>query len=154
MRDSSGRIGRVMRLAWVAAGCVVVAVAGCGRDGPERTPVVGRVTYRSEPVKTGEIRFLPIKDTKTPMWGASIVGGQYAADGNGGVPVGVHKVEIIAWREKAVASQSSANLPPGLHVGKAPQEQYLPAKYNSQSELEITIEPGSGKIVRDFALTD
>ena len=154
MRDGSGRMRWAVRIARVAVASFAAAAGGCGSDGPQRMPVVGKVTYRGEPVKMGEIRFLPIKDTKTPMWGASIVDGQFVADGKGGVPVGTHRVEILGWRAKPGASRSATNLPPGLNSRKTPQQQYLPAKYNSQSELEISIEPGSGKVVRDFALTD
>ena len=33
-----------------------------------------------------------------------------------------------------------------------PRQQYLPEKYNTQSELTLTIEPGSGPITEDFVL--
>jgi hypothetical protein len=36
---------------------------------------------------------------------------------------------------------------------ETPLEQYLPKKYNLQSELRMTIEPGAGAIEKDFPLT-
>ncbi len=32
--------------------------------------------------------------------------------------------------------------------------QIIPAKYNAKTELSITIEPGSGGVIRDFELSD
>ena len=52
--------------AWVAAGFLVLGAGGCGRSGPERRMVTGKVTYRGAPVEKGMIRFFPIKDVETP----------------------------------------------------------------------------------------
>ena len=116
--------------------------------------VRGTVSYEGQPVESGQIRFHPIKDTRTPMWGAYIRDGQYEAYGKGGVPVGTHRVEILAHRVKpgaAEMAESAASDP--LLVG-LPTEQYLPEKYNTKTELEITIEPGSGRVTRDFDLSE
>ena len=40
----------------------------------------------------------------------------------------------------------------GAKATRPPATQYLPARYNRQTELEITIESGSGPVTRDFAL--
>lgn len=142
---------------WRRASCVLLLVAtvlgGCGDRGPKKAVVTGKVTYCGEPVVSGEIRFVPDKETPTPSWGALIIDGQYSAFGRGGVPVGTHKVEVYGWRTKERSAGQAASMPLGA-AEIPPKEQYLPVKYNIQSELKITIEPGSGKIVRDFALTD
>ena len=47
--------------------------------------------------------------------------------------------------------------PPNLdrNPNVKPREQFLPARYNVNTELEITVEPGSGgRITRDFELTE
>ena len=59
--------------------------------------------------------------------------------------MGTLKVEILAWQ---------TNAQDGFDPSEVSGGQYLPAKYNTRSELEITIEPGNGKTVRDFILTD
>lgn len=147
-QDGLYRPGWTAWIVWAAAGCLAVS-GGCGRGGPERVVVSGQVTYRGESVKHGEISFIPIKGTQAPMSAASIVNGRYDAGSNGGVPVGIHHIEIVAWHEL-----TTANVPKGMPVGRIPRDLYLPAKYNTQSELEITITPGSGKIIHDFTLTD
>ncbi len=142
--------------------CVVCAVAvavaiggGCGRGKLERAVVSGKVTYQGQPVAKGKIRFIPIKGTQTPMWGAFIRDGGYKASGKGGVPVGTHKVEIVAWRTKSDVVETANTPRSDLSLGGAPMgQQYLPEKYNTKTELEITIPPGSGKVVRDFDLTE
>ena len=143
---------------WMAltlvAGCLTMACTGCGRDGPERAVVTGKVTYCGEPVKKGIIRFKPTKGTKTPPWGANIIDGRYEAFGKGGVPVGTHKVEIMAWRDAQPKSAQAANDSMDVAGGAISGKQYLPPKYNTRTELEITIEPGSGEVARDFILEE
>ncbi len=148
---SSGTLFQRAAKLGLACGVCVVAVAiigGCGPGGIERAVLSGTVTYQGQPVKKGVIRFIPIKGTKGPSWGAHIIDGRYKAAGKGGVPVGTHKVEILAYRPKAAAP------PPGREPDTIPPEQYIPDKYNAKSVLEITIPPGSGKVVENFDLTD
>ena len=131
-------------------------LCGCGRSGPERAVVSGTVTYLGRPLAQGAIRFLPTGETKTPMSGALIVDGKYLADKRGGVPVGTHQVVIEAFRPihgAGTGGDAPASGAPASGSGLVPREQYLPARYNSQSELEITIEPGAGQLERNFELT-
>ena len=153
MRSDFKGFGLAVPLSLMAVACLALAVAGCGPSGPERVVVSGKVTYRGVPLKTGEIRFIPIKGTEGPMWGALIADGQYTADGKGGVPVGTHRVEILATSVREMGEGGRGfDGPPKPGMNRTPRK--LPAKYNRQSTLEITIEPGSGSIVKDFALTD
>jgi len=39
-------------------------------------------------------------------------------------------------------------------MDNVPKEQYVPAKYNTSTELQITVEPGSKEIVKNFELMD
>jgi len=146
------------RLAVASAFCCAVAavvLAGCGQDGPERAVVSGTVTYQGKPLEEGQIRFLPVKGTEAPVSGGAIRKGEYRVDAKGGVPVGTHRIEIIAYRVPPESLEILKTLPPdATETEMPPREQYIPAKYNADSELEITIPPGSGAIRRDFQLTD
>jgi hypothetical protein len=135
---------------------VAVAITGgCGPSGPERAVLSGTVTYQGQPVKEGVIRFIPIKGTEGPSWGAHIVDGRYKAAGKGGVPVGTHKVEILAYHTKPRPARSADSPPSGFELDvPPPREQYIPEKYNTATVLELTIPPGSGKVIRDFDLTE
>ena len=128
---------------------VLVGLAGCGGgDGPERVVVTGKVTFQGQPLANGEIRFVPTKGTEAPVSGASIAEGAYRADGLGGVPVGTHKVVIQGFR----AADTPVHDP--IEGDYYPREQYLPTKYNDQTELEITVQPGSGTVTKDYELTE
>ena len=146
---------RLSKLAstWVLVAAVLSAalLSGCGRgDGPERVVVSGTVTYRGQPLEKGQIQFFPAQGTKAPMAGAEIVAGKYKVDAKGGVPVGTHRVEILALRPAPLPK----NLPPEALDQGVPMQQYIPAKYNAKSELELTIAPGSRPVAKDFSLTD
>jgi hypothetical protein len=153
-RRSLGRIRFVF-----CFGCALTApfFSGCGggNRGPERVAVSGTVTYHGKPIPDGTIRFVPLPAFPVPATSALIVDGKYKADGNGSVPVGTHKIEIEAYRKTKGASPLPAGKPlPPRYSGDSLREQYLPKRYNADSQLQITIEPGSREVTKDFDLTD
>ena len=46
------------------------------------------------------------------------------------------------------------NTPLPKSMDDPPRKQLLPAKYNTQSELEFAVEAGQDEITQDFDLTD
>ena len=130
---------------WPAA--LLAAAAGCGDAGPERVVVTGEVTYRGVPVYQGEVRFFPKEGTDTPMSGALIQDGRYTADALGGVPVGTFRIEVTGYR--------AARKTEGVDVeNQTDGGQYLPARFNSASELELVVPPVSGPVTHDLRLAD
>jgi len=122
---------------------------GCRRDsGPERVVVSGAITYRGRPVSVGSIRFVP-EGVSLPSAAANIVEGKYRADNKGGVPVGTHKIQIEGYDRGG--PKSAAGGPP---VSKARGRQFVPSRYNTESQIQITIEPGSREITKNFDLTN
>ena len=102
-----------------------------------------------EPLARGEIRFVPAKGSTGPVSVANVVEGKYCADSRGGVPVGTQHIQVFAYR---IRQGGPTRDPNDQHAGPPPAEQYLPAKYNSASELEMVVEPGRGEIRKDFEL--
>lgn len=148
--NSHGALVRVGHLLSIAGVTVAALGAGCNRgDGPERVVVAGAVAYQGEPVSQGLIRFTPVKGTTGPITVAKIVNGKYTVNANGGVPVGSQAVEISGYRPDPKYASRSA---PGPVRDWPPRQQYLPVKYNAKTELEIRIESGRGKIVKDYDL--
>jgi hypothetical protein len=131
-----------------------VMLVGCGGSGDlDRVVVTGKVTYNGEPIKNGEIRFVPIKDTRGPVSGGSIVNGVYTAKGLGGVPIGTYRVVIRASRAvKGAKPESVGDDPSGEEYVRG--EQYVPEKYNVKSELELTVPAGNRRITQDYNLVD
>jgi hypothetical protein len=126
----------------------MVGISGCSGDrGPERVVVAGTVTYRGKPVDEGIIRFTPVASSLVPVIGARIADGKYTVDGHGGVPVGTHKIEIEGFRLLA-----GVTAPVGARG--VPHEQYIPKRFNAESQLQITIPSGSREITKNFELTD
>ena len=135
--------------------CAVLAVllGGCGGDrGPQRVVVSGTVTYRGKPISDGTIRFMPLPTCPAPMSGAKIVDGKYTVDMHGGVPVGTHKVQIEAIR--SIRNASMSNLPGPHPLQEGGLEQYIPKKYNVNTQLEITLDPADRKIGKNIDLVD
>jgi hypothetical protein len=132
-----------MRYTFLALSLAAI-LAGCSKSGPVKTTVSGAVTYNSEPVEVGIIRFIPTGGTEGPLATATIADGRYTATAAGGVPVGKHKVEILGYVELPRA----ANLPP---MAPTAREQYIPDEFNKSSKLEFTID-SAGEVSKDFAL--
>ena len=69
----------------------------------------------------------------------------------GALPVGTHKVRIESYRSQNIAASPQTS-PMGPIGG--PRQQFIPKKYNLETQLEVTIEPGSRSIAKNFELTD
>jgi hypothetical protein len=142
---------RTIRCVLLGCVCATALLSGCGGDrGPARVVVSGSVSYNGKPISEGIIRFVPDKSASKPTMATVIKDGKYNADGLGGVPTGTHKVQIEAMRR--IGNEPSGNSS-SLHAGGNLQ-QFIPKKYNAISQLEITVPSGSGKITKDFELTN
>lgn len=123
-----------------------MVLAGCGAaSGPQRASLSGTITLDGTALERGVISLVPIAGTKGPTAGVEIVAGKYTiAQSTGPVP-GHYRVEITANRKTGKIRDE------GGMVGKVEvTEQYIPAKYNTASTLELDIVAGSNS--RDFKL--
>lgn len=119
---------------------------GCNYgDGLARAIVRGTVTLDDQPVRDGQIRFVPQGDTLGPVTIEAIKEGQYRCAHSGGVPVGTHRVEILAFHPDD---------PEPKEPGERSRRQLVPAKFNRESQLTVTISSDDGEVVQDFALAD
>jgi hypothetical protein len=149
-RRGSARACLGIALAWALT---PVFFGGCRKEGPERVILSGTVTYKGKPVAEGTILFTPAANSQVPSAGASIVDGNYKVDVHGGVPVGTHRISIQAYRSVPFTLPPGQPEPRNYSQGKL-RQQYLPKTYNANSQLVITIEPGSRAITKNFDLTD
>jgi hypothetical protein len=130
---------------WIGLVLVGAATGGCSDRGPERVVVSGTVTHNGQPVPEGTIRFDPVQTSLVPGAGAAIKDGRYTVDVHGGVPAGTHRIRIEALRQ--------IKAPPGSPFAHG-LKQYIPKKYNDNTQLTISVESGCPRITKDFALTD
>lgn len=127
-------IGCLRRI--VAAGAVVVALAGCSRD--PRVECAGTVTFAGEPVEEGSIGFFPLAGGSRSE-GAVITAGRYRAR----VLPGRHRVEIRASRAMT-DFKGPSDLGP-------PRQDYIPEQFNAQSTLEVDVAaPGPNDLPFDL----
>jgi hypothetical protein len=110
----------------------------------QKVVVQGTVVFDGQPVANGEVRFYPMPGTHGPVSGGPVRDGRYIAQGRGGVPVGRHAVEILAFRPSSGARAA--------HPEGGPVEQYLPKKFNEETELtaEVTGEENPATITFDL----
>ena len=137
------------------AGFLVISLmvtGGCGWSGdPNLVKVFGTVTYGDQPLEKGQIRFVPIEGTVGPTSGAEIMNGKYTVTNRGGVPFGTHRVAIRAYRPDEGARPIGENVP-GYEPGDKPLEQYIPARYNTQSKLTAVVPQGAKRHEANFQL--
>jgi hypothetical protein len=144
MRQHSTPHRRPATLLATLALLIGAMTTGCGKSSDlEKVVVAGRVTLDGQPISNGEIRFIPDQGTKGPISGGPIKDGAYKADGRGGVPVGAHRVEIRGYRPQGGQQPAASE--------GGPAEQYVPGKYNDQTELKATID--SDTTTQDFELS-
>ena len=113
--------------------CCIVAVTGCG--GVQRESLEGVVTLDGQPLQNGYITFQPQSDTRGPTAGAQIDSGKFAIPASKGTFAGHFRVEIISTRlsGRTIADRDGTLVPA--------KEQFLPKKYNVQSNLEVQVNP-------------
>lgn len=126
---------------------LALSMCGCGpSDGIQKVIVQGTITFEGEPLASGQIMFYPIEETQGPVSIALIEQGKYIAELKGGVPVGTHRVKIEGFRRPTAA-------PPGMNLEELGREQYLPPRYNSQSDMTTKLNADESPATRDYDLT-
>jgi hypothetical protein len=98
------------------------------------TEVQGTGKVNGKPVEEGAIDFEPV-DGLTPTGGGIITNGQYSAK----VPVGLMKVSIKSFKP-GPSRKEYENDPNSRMISIKVQE--LPAKYNTETELQYEVKPG------------
>ena len=125
---------------------VCCQLLGCNDgDGLSRAVVSGSVTFQNQLVRDGQIRFVPQGHTQGPLTIEPIKNGQYRCARLGGVPVGMHRVEILAFHPDD---------PEPKGPGERPRRQLIPPRYNRESQLTVNISSNDGPVVQDFKLSE
>lgn len=137
------RSGIVFRCALLG---IAFVVSGCNES--PRNAVSGTVTFEGQPLADGYVMFVPLNGTPGPTAGANIKDGKFEVEQQGSVFAGDFRVEIVASRpsNRKVLSQESGKM-------VTVPEQYIPIRYNQESELQASVEPG-GKNQFDFSLSE
>lgn len=125
---------------WVfACAASLAALPGCG-SGPTLYTISGEVTYQGEPVREGQIIFADA-DGKAPTAHGTIEQGKYTIQ----TTAGVKQVRITATKETGKMIQGA------MDVTYPEIVDLIPAKYNSATTLQNTVEPEGPRVI-DFRL--
>jgi len=133
---------------WVCA-----VLFGCDKSG--RQALDGTVTLDGEPLPQGSIVFFPQPGTRGPTAGDNIVDGRFSIAPAEGTMAGTFRVEITASRKtgRKVADPTVQMMNPDAESALIDQtEQYIPARYNKQSELTAEVQEGRSNSF-EFELT-
>ena len=146
-------------------GMSAVSAAGCGgaAKGPVFVAVSWTISVDGQPVEKGAISFVSQDQTRTAA--APIQDGTYTIPASEGPSPGSQKVSISAYRKSGKKRPDGGNLGmfadkagrnPALGSADAPQdeeEQFLPAKFNTNSTLTVELKAGGNKNV-DFKISE
>ncbi|MHC4180647.1 MAG: hypothetical protein ACYSWU_24370 [Planctomycetota bacterium] len=124
---------------------------GCGGPG-DPCSLTGQVTFNGRPLGEGDLRLDPIEETPGPGGSAKIIGGRYEIPRDAGMLAGKHRVRVTATRATGrMVENPDAFLGPVAGPAQEPEiVQYIPAKYNADSELTVTLVAGENQ--HDFAV--
>jgi hypothetical protein len=138
---------------WLSCLVLLPCLLGCWPSGPKRVIVSGTVKFAGTPIERGVISFEAI-DGPTSRVGAKIENGTYRADADGGVPAGMNRVLIMAFDGGPTPPPAKLK-PESTHttIRGTPHHQFLPAKYNTNTELKADV-PSNGRTATiDYDLT-
>lgn len=130
---------------------VLLSVLGCGAT-ENRAAIRGTVTVDGEPLKQGAIRFIPAGEAEGAMAATEIVNGKYSLEAEQGPTVGELRVEILADESNQIPFDIMDPAAYRRHGGLPRPKQPLPPRYNTQSELSITLS-STDDHVQDFVLS-
>ena len=149
-------------LAALATAATLLVVAGCGNDDGlgRRYSVTGKVTYKGEPVKEGNIIFDPASPDGRHASG-TIKDGYYKlstlGNDDGAFP-GKYKVAVIAKDVDTSKVLANAGGGAGRHddIYKASKaaKNLVPTKYNSSQKSGLEAEVEAKSNTKNFDLTD
>lgn len=125
----------------VCAACLTLAAVGCSGDA-KLGQVSGTVSLDGRPLAAGLIRFVPV-DGQSPTADTAITEGAYSAS----VPPGEKRVEITS--PKVVGKRKAYDTPDSPTIDIVTE--LLPARYNTRTELTLTVVTGSQE--KEFALS-
>ena len=116
---------------------------GCTDDGLRRVVVGGNVTFGNQAVVDGQIRFVPQEGQSAPITIEPITNGRYRCGHAGGVPVGLYRVEVLAFHPDDPEPTG-----PGIRA----RRQLIPSKYNKATQLTIDVSGAVNPMTYDLAL--
>lgn len=120
---------------WLLLAAVFIATVGCEEVG-HKAFVSGEVKVDGQLVAKGSISFMP-EDGLSPTTGTEIIDGKY----DSAVPLGKSKVEIRVPRK---IGQRKLYDTPDSPVQDT-FEEVLPAKFNTDTKLTYTAQPGKNQ---------
>lgn len=127
---------------------LLLSLAGCGDNSPSMR-VWGKVQYDGQPIQDGQIIFFPLENTKSPSTGGKIQQGKYdIPQHQGPYQGGAYRVEITAYGDRKTYTPNAS----GTGLTATVRDQFLPAQYNQQSTLTVTISSRSDGNEHDFDL--
>jgi hypothetical protein len=127
--------------------CLVFTAGGCSSS--NRGAVKGKVTVNGEPLKEGQLSFIPLDPRLGPSAGAPVTNGAYQIDAVRGPLPGEYQVQINAFRKtgkKTWDGMGDENAAAGQKNLVEEIEAFIPSKYNTASDLRATIKAGEVNI--------
>lgn len=121
----------------VTMSLVVSAVFGGCNRGPEMAPVSGKVTYKGQPLKHGNILFQP--SIGPPAKGEIGPDGTFSLSTfktNDGAVIGKHRVQVICVDPQAKPANPDEETPSAKSL--------IPEKYSNYATSEITVDVVKG----------
>jgi len=131
-------------------GSLFVVLCLCSGCGSNATHISGNVTYDGKSIEEGTIEFIPIEGTTGPSTGADIKLGHYECSQDTALARGGRYQVRISALAKTGKTTPNIVMPGGPPL--AISQNYIPAKYNSNSTLTVTLSNDSAENTFDFQL--
>lgn len=120
--------------------------AGCGKSGPEKYPVTGKVTYQGQPVGEGTVQF---HNPEVGSFGVKLSAtGEFSFAEIGGLTAGNYKVYVAPPEQYTTPPPPGGlqNLPPPKEFPNIPE----PYRQANTSELSATVKSQANKLDFDM----
>lgn len=138
MRSPICNCSRILNPVWL------LLVLGCGAASDGKLPVAGEIRWNGQPLDSGYIELVPL-DEKGGVEGAEIRAGMFQLRA---IP-GQKQILVMAHRQIGMTEPDERVPTPEPILF-----QYLPEKFNSNSELTVTVSSSAPQIRLDLQGTE
>lgn len=164
MRKAQNHISRgfLLLVRRLAIAMILVSIhPGCSDANRAGVAVSGKVTVDGQPLGRGTITF-STSNPGAPVVVGDIIYGEYLLKAHEGPWPGEQSVQILAFKEKSTDSSVAPATIQQTTVASAKQkatplvevEQYLPARFNSETTLKVTLNPGTNRNINLSLVTE
>lgn len=112
--------------------------------------VAGDISFAGKPIESGSVRFFPVDGTAGAGAIAPISNGKFEIAADHGLIAGNYLVQVTATKKTGRVIRPKEVMPGDDPTPQQEELQIIPAKYNTNSNLKVELQPGDNSYAQQL----